>query len=149
MHKQHTEGTTYKNIHGITKKGLKICWSDKQHSLYSKRKLIINGIGSYNYVFYDAKGEYGLTQSPLAIVEPTANTLKLVESKLFHYIAGATKIIGNNFLKQTALFLPLISEKIKIKSKEDLYMYIGLTEAEIEEVETTIKEIPAYVAREI
>ena len=149
MHKQHTAGTKYKNIHGITKKGLKICWSDEPHSLYANRKLIINGIGSYNYVFYDEQGEYGLTQSPLAIVEPTANTLKLVESKLFHYIAGATKIIGNNFLKQTALFLPLIAAEIKMTSIADLYGYIGLSEAEIAAVETSINEIPRYLIAEI
>jgi len=33
-----------------------------------KKKLIINGIGSYNYVFYDINGIYGITESPVAII---------------------------------------------------------------------------------
>ena len=118
MHAQITSGDAYKNIHGIKRKGIKICFSSLPHSLQNKRKIIINGIGSYNYIFYDERGEYGFTQSPVAIIEPSTNTLQLIQSKLFHYIADATKIIGNNFNIQTSLFLPIIDEKkIKINNQ--------------------------------
>jgi hypothetical protein len=134
-------GTTYKNIHGIKKKGIKICYSKKPHSLQNKRKLIINGIGSYNYVFYDKHGEYGFTQSPIAVCEPSSNTLHLIQSKLFHYLADATKIIGNNFNIQTLLFLPLII-KPEIANENDLYDYFEFTNEERTEIEKS--SIPIY-----
>ena len=148
MHAQITSGDEYKNIHGIKRKGIKICFSSLPHSLQNKRKLIINGIGSYNYVFYDERGEYGFTQSPVAIIEPSSNTLQLIQSKLFHYIADATKIIGNNFNIQTSLFLPIIDEKkIKIKNQVELYQYFNFSNEEIEEVEKY--SIPQYNINEL
>lgn len=147
MHAQLITGTTYKNIHGIKKKGIKICCSKKQHSLQNKRKLIINGIGSYNYVFYDEQGEYGFTQSPLAICEPSTNTLQLIQSKLFHYLADATKIIGNNFNIQTSLFLPLIPSSMTITNVEDLYDYFGFTLEQRKEIEKWA--IPEYTKCEL
>lgn len=148
MHAQITSGDEYKNIHGIKRKGIKICFSSLPHSLQNKRKLIINGIGSYNYVFYDERGEYGFTQSPVAIIEPSSNTLQLIQSKLFHYIADATKIIGNNFNIQTSLFLPIIDEKkIKINNQLELYQYFNFSNEEIEEVEKY--SIPQYNMNEI
>ena len=138
---------TYKNIHGIKSKGVKICMSAQPHSLHTKRKLVINGIGSYNYVFYDAIGAYGFTQSPIAIVEPTANTLQLVQSRLFHYLADATKIIGNNFNIQTALFLPAIPASILIQNSNDLYDYFEFTEEERTEIEKWT--IPCYKFEEL
>ena len=138
----------YKNIHGIKSKGIKICWSTEPHSFLTKRKLIINGIGSYNYVFYDERGEYGFTQSPIAIIDPSPNTLQLVQSKLFHYLVNATKIIGNNFNIQTALFLPLISaEEIAIHNAEDLYDYFEFSAEERKEIE--LCAIPKYKTNEL
>ena len=52
MHAQHIQGTKYKNVHGITKKGIKICKSNTKHRHFHVPKLIINGIGSHNYVFH-------------------------------------------------------------------------------------------------
>jgi hypothetical protein len=137
----------YKNIHGIKAKGVKISLSAHPHSLQTKRKLVINGIGSYNYVFYDASGVYGFTQSPIAIIEPTPNTLQLVQSKLFHYLADATKIIGNNFNIQTARFLPVIPATVSIKNANDLYDYFDFTAAERTEIEEWT--IPTYKAEEL
>ena len=148
MHAQTIAGTQYKNIHGIKKKGIKVCYSDKPHSLHYKRKFIINGIGSYNYVFYDEKGEYGFTQSPVAIVEPNKNTCQLIQSKLFHYIVDATKIIGNNFNKKTSLFLPLIAEdKVIIQNEKELYIYLKFTSTEISEIERY--SVPTFVNCEL
>ena len=142
VHAQHASGTTYKNVHGITSKGIKICLSDKKHTHYDSPKLIINGIGSYNYVFFDEKGEYGITQSPVYIVKPTANTYRMIQSPLFHYIANATKIIGNNFNTKTSLFLPIIPDNIKIENDCDLYDYFDFTLQERKMI--NIYSIPKY-----
>jgi hypothetical protein len=137
----------YKNIHGITKKGIKIVMSNKKHTYYDSPKLIINGIGSYNYVFYDKKGEYGITQSPLAIINPDVNTIKLIQSPLFHYIANSTKVIGNNFNIKTAMFLPLIHSSFTIKSDSDLYKIFDFNEEEIKLINNY--SIPIYKAQEL
>jgi len=142
MHAQKTDGSKYKNIHGIISKGIKICMSDTKHKFFNEPKLIINGIGSYNYVFYDKKGEYGITQSPIGIINPSVNTLQFIQSPLFHYIANSTKIIGNNFNIKTSLFLPIISENIKIKNVNDLYNYFGFTPDEIIKINSF--SIPIY-----
>ena len=142
MHAQHTTGSIYKNIHGIKAKGIKICMSDKKHTHFDAPKLIINGIGSYNYVFYDIKGEYGMTQSPIGILNPTANTLQLIQSPIFHYITDSVKIIGNNFNIKTSLFLPIIPEDIKIKNVNDLYNYFEFSIDEIAKINRF--SIPTY-----
>lgn len=134
LHAQHTTGSIYKNIHGIKSKGVKICMSDKKHKYFDIPKLIINGIGSYNYVFYDIKGEYGMTQSPIGILNPSANTLQLIQSPLFHYITDSVKIIGNNFNIKTSLYLPIIPEDIKIKDVNDLYNYFEFSLDEIAKI---------------
>ena len=140
-------GSTYKNIHGIISKGIKICLSDKQHTHLNTPKLIINGIGSYNYVYYDKIGEYGLTQSPIGIINPSHNTLQFIQSPLFHYIANATKIIGNNFNIKTSYFLPIIPETTKILCSNDLYNYFGFSSNEIADI--TSFSIPTYKEQQL
>ena len=137
----------YKNIHGITKKGIKIVLSNKKHTYFNYPKLIINGIGSYNYVFHDIKGEYGITQSPVAIINPDSNTIKLIQSPLFHYIANATKVIGNNFNIKTAMFLPLIHSSLKIQNDSDLYKFFEFNEDEIKVINKY--SIPIYKHQEL
>jgi hypothetical protein len=119
MHAQKTTGSKYKNIHGIISKGVKICMSDKKHKFFDIPKLIINGIGSYNYVFYDKNGEYGITQSPIGIINPSANTLQFIQSPLFHYIANSTKIIGNNEFSKDEI-TKIICYSIPTYSKQEL-----------------------------
>ena len=142
IHTQHTKGSTYKNIHGIIKNGIKICMSDKKHTFLDIPKLIINGIGSYNYVFYDKKGEYGMSEKSIGIINPSSNTLQFIQSPLFHYIANSTKNIGNNFNIKTSLFLPIIPENIKIKDVNDLYNYFEFSPDEIAKI--NIFSIPTY-----
>ena len=147
MHAQKTKGSKYKNIHGIISKGIKICLSDTKHKFLNEPKIIINGIGSYNYIFYDKKGEYGITQSPIGIINPSANTLQFIQSPLFHYIANSTKIIGNNFNIKTSLFLPIIPEDIKIKDVNDLYKYFDFSKDEITNINSF--SIPTYKDQEL
>jgi len=147
IHAQISKGSHYKNIHGIKSKGIKILLSDKKHTYLNDPKLIINGIGSYNYVFHDKKGEYGLTQSPIAIINPSQNTLQFIQSSLFHYISNSTKIIGNNFNIKTSLFLPIIPIHIEIKNTNDLYDYFNFTKDEINQINHY--SIPCYNLNEL
>jgi hypothetical protein len=142
MHAQKTMGTRYKNVHGIVSKGIKLYMSDKKHRFHDTPKLIINGIGSYNYVLYDKEGQYGLTQSPLGILNPDKNTVHLIQSSLFHYIANATKIIGNNFNKKASLFLPVLPKRLSLSNHENLYDYFEFTEEERMEINKT--KIPIF-----
>jgi hypothetical protein len=147
IHAQKISGSKYKNIHGITKKGIKICMSNKKYTYYNTPKLIINGIGSYNYVYYDKYGKYGITQSPIGIINPSQNTIQLIESSLFHFIVNATKIIGNNFNIKTSLYLPIIPETIKIKNINDLYKFFDFTKDEI--IKINKYSIPSYENTEL
>ena len=144
LHAQKTRGTTYKNVHGITRKGIKICMSDEPYKHLEKRKLIINGIGSYNYVFYDEAGEFGITQSPMTILEPSENTLRFIQSPLFHFITNATKIIGNNLNKKTSLFLPIIPTDTIITTNDELYDYFEFTPKEVDMIKCF--KIPEYIS---
>ena len=147
MHAQHIQGTKYKNIHGITRKGIKICKSSKKHTHFHTPKLIINGIGSHNYVFHDKKGEYGITQSPVYILNPSKNTIRFVYSPLFHYIANAMKIIGNNFNKKTNVYYPVIPKNNMMKNNDDIYKYFELTKDEIRDIEKYTT--PTYIRNEL
>ena len=136
-HKQFTTPGKYKNIHGIVKKGVRVCSSKDKHSETNTRKLLINGIGSHNYVFYDAYGHYGFTQNMVAVLKPSPQTKVLIRSKLFQYLANATKIIGNNFNIATENYLPLLNRSENIKTSQDLYDYFGFSSEEITEIERT------------
>jgi hypothetical protein len=147
IHTQKTTGNIYKNIHGIISNGIKICMSDKKHKYFDLPKLIINGIGSYNYVFYDKKGEYGMSEKAIGIISPSHNTIKFIESPLFHYISNSTKIIGNNFNIKTAIFLPIIPDNININDVSDLYSYFGFTTDEVSSINEF--SIPKYNITEL
>lgn len=134
-HKQFTTPGKYKNIHGIVKKGVRVCSSKDKHSDTNTPKLLINGIGSHNYVFYDAYGHYGFTQNMVAVLKPSPKTKILIRSKLFQYLANATKIIGNNFNIATENYLPLFNRSENIKTSQDLYDYFGFSAEEIKEIE--------------
>lgn len=147
MHAQNIQGSRYKNIHGIKRKGIKICKSNKKHSHADIPKLIINGIGSHNYVFHDKKGEYGITQSPVYILNPSRNTVRFMHSPLFHYIANSMKIIGNNFNNKTNIYYPIIPKNIQISNNDDIYEYFRLTKSEVNQIKQY--NVPTYTLQEI
>ena len=142
-HAQQIKKGSHPNIHGITHKGIKVCYSKNKHSEQNTPKVIINGIGSHNYVYHDKQGKYGLTQSPMSILKPTQGDMVLLNSKLFHYITNATKIIGNNLNKQTEQFLPIIPNKIK--TEVELYKYLGLSKQEKNDINKV--DIPQYTEK--
>lgn len=95
----------YPIIHLITAKGRKIYRRLEPHSTQNTPKLFINGLG-LPYVFYDKKGEYGPSQSPIVVLNPSKQLVKFCESSFFQFIAWALRITGNNNLPYIFLDIP-------------------------------------------
>ena len=96
-------------------------------------KIFINGLG-VPYVFYDKKGEYGCTQVPIVILNPTDTLNNLLQTKLFNFIAWGLRLTGNNNLPYILKSVPDIRNDISFK-KKDINQYLSLTKKEIEFIE--------------
>lgn len=108
----------YPIIHLITAGGRKIYRRLEPHSIQNMPKLFLNGLG-LPYVFYDEKGVYGPSQTPVVVVNPSKQLVKFCKSAFFQFIVWALKITGNNNL-------PYIFSDIPKGFGKNL----GLTEAE-------------------
>jgi hypothetical protein len=130
----------YPNIHTLTDKIVSLKYKRK-HPDQNTPKLFVNGMGMYNRVYYDKKGEYGATQVPFYLPNPRKEDIIFFESKLFQYVCNALKIKGNNLSKPIInQFLPKFKN---IKSEGDLYKVLGLTKNEITIIEgTKLKNTP-------
>jgi hypothetical protein len=128
-----TFGCNGKNkiLHLIIEKGKRIYKATKKHSLTSTPKLLINGLG-VPYVYYDNKGEYGPSQSPVIVLEPSKNVVNLVQSDFFPFIAWGLRLTGNNNLPYLFNAIPNISkESNSYKTMDDIKRGFGLTNEEI------------------
>lgn len=131
--KSHTFGCNGRNkvLHLIVEKGKRVFKTTKKHSLASTSKLLINGLG-IPYVYYDSKGEYGPSQSPVIILKPSKNMVNLTKSKFFPFVAWGLRLTGNNNLPYLFNALPDISkEKNEYKTMDDIKRGFGLTNDEI------------------
>ncbi len=88
-----TKGS-HKLVHYINKDGIRIFKSKVEHRYQTTKKAIINGLG-VPYVFMDTKGEYGVTEGPYYVLEPSKKESIFLQSKLFQLLASAYKIQGN------------------------------------------------------
>ena len=95
----------YPIVHLITSGGRKIFRRLEPHSLQSTPKLLINGLG-LPYVFYDKKGKYGPSQTPIIVTNPSKQLVKFCLSPFFQFIAWALRITGNNNLPYIFLDIP-------------------------------------------
>jgi hypothetical protein len=91
------DGGKYPILHLMVEEGRKVLRRSKKHTLQSKRKIMLNGLG-VPYVYYDRDGTYGPSQSPVVVVEPDAKLVAFMKSKLFYLIVWALRITGNNNL---------------------------------------------------
>ena len=123
----------HKLLHLIISEGRRIIKVSKKHSLEEKPKIFINGLG-VPYVFYDKKGEYGCTQVPIVILNPTDTLSNLLQTKLFNFIAWGLRLTGNNNLPYILKSVPDIRNDISFK-KKDINQYLSLTKKEIEFIE--------------
>jgi hypothetical protein len=90
-------GGKHKTLHLLVEGGRKILLRNRPHSLEGVPKLILNGLG-IPYVYYDSEGEYGVTQVPVVVKNPSAELVRFMKSPLFYCIAWALRITGNNNL---------------------------------------------------
>ena len=131
--KSQTFGCNGKNkvLHLIVEKGKRVFKTTKKHSLASTPKLLVNGLG-VPYVYYDSKGEYGPSQSPIIILKPSKNVVNLVENKFFSFVAWGLRLTGNNNLPYLFNAMPDISkEDNSYKTLIDIKRGFGLTNKEI------------------
>jgi hypothetical protein len=99
-----------KILHLIIEKGKRILKSSQKHSLTSTPKLLINGLG-VPYVYYDSTGEYGPSQSPVIILNPSNNIVNLIKSDFFSFIAWGLRLTGNNNLPYLFDAIPNVSSE--------------------------------------
>jgi hypothetical protein len=131
--KANTFGCNGKNkvLHLIVEKGKRVFKTVKRHSLASTPKLLINGLG-VPYVYYDRKGEYGPSQSPVIILKPSKNIANLVKSEFFSFIAWGLRLTGNNNLPYLFNAIPDISKESNMySSMGEIKKGLGLTEDEV------------------
>jgi hypothetical protein len=135
--KANTFGCNGKNkvLHLIVEKGKRVFKTVKKHSLTSIPKLLVNGLG-VPYVFYDGKGEYGPSQSPVIILKPSKNIVNFINSDFFPFLAWGLRFTGNNNLPYLFNSVPDISkENNSYKNMDDIKRGLGLTEKEVKFIE--------------
>jgi hypothetical protein len=131
--KSNTFGCNGRNkiLHLIVEKGKRVFKTVKKHSLASTPKLLVNGLG-VPYVYYDSKGEYGPSQSPIIILKPSKNVVNLCQSKFFSFLAWGLRLTGNNNLPYLFNAIPDISKETNsYKSIDDIKQGFNLTNQEI------------------
>jgi hypothetical protein len=119
-------------LHLIVEEGRRVYRTKTAHSLESTPKCFINGLG-LPYVYYDKKGEYGPTQTPIVVLRPSASTVRFLESPLFVFVAWGLRITGNNNLPYLLDAVPNLSST----SLADLYHKLHLTASEIKWITDT------------
>lgn len=131
--KANTFGCNGKNkvLHLIIEKGKRVFKTTQKHSLTSMPKILINGLG-IPYVYYDKKGEYGPSQSPVIIIKPTKNIVNLIKSDFFPFIVWGLRLTGNNNLPYLFDAVPDISKENNMyNSMEEIMRGFGLTKEEM------------------
>jgi hypothetical protein len=139
--KSNTFGCGGKNkvLHLIVEKGKRVFKTTKQHSLATTPKLLINGLG-VPYVYYDNKGEYGPSQSPVIVEKPSKNVVNLINGDFFPFIAWGLRLTGNNNLPYIFNAIPDISkENNSYSTLLDIKKGFGLTNQEIKFIEDNFK----------
>jgi len=108
----------HKIIHLINKDGFRVYKSKKAHSLQKLPKILLNGVG-YSYVYYDEKGEYGVTQVPVVILNPSKKLAKFCQSSFFQFIISALRFTKTNNLPYMFTDIPSdYGEGLKLTTEE-------------------------------
>ena len=123
-------GKKYKIIHLITAAGKRVYINNKPHPLQTKKKIFLNGLG-VPYVYYDKKGEYAPSQSPVIVLEPTDALAAFMKSAFFNFIVWGLRITGNNNLPYLFSMVPDIrSSSNSFENPDDFVQFFGLTVSE-------------------
>ncbi len=116
-------------VHLFVAGGRRVFKVAKKHSLEGVPKVLINGLG-LPYVYVDWDGRYGVTQTPLVVEEPTEGLAVFLQSPLFQCIAWGMRMTGNNNLPYLLGSVPNV-RRLELKTVEDVYSLVGLTQKEI------------------
>jgi len=123
-------GKKYKILHLITAAGKRVYINNKPHPLQTKKKIFLNGLG-VPYVYYDKKGEYAPSQSPVIVLEPTDALAAFMKSAFFNFLVWGLRITGNNNLPYLFSMVPDVRSGAGSFTKpEDFVEFFGLTLAE-------------------
>lgn len=126
----------YPIIHLITLGGRKVYNRSEPHSLQATPKLFLNGLG-IPYVYYDADGKYGPSQTPVVVLEPSGRLVKFAQSRFFQFIVWALRLTGNNNLPYVFKDIP---KNLGMKG-------LNLTKKEIEFINSF--EVPVFEDKDI
>jgi len=123
-------GKKYKILHLITAAGKRVYINNKPHPLQTQKKIFLNGLG-VPYVYYDKKGEYAPSQSPVIVLEPTDALAAFMKSAFFNFLVWGLRITGNNNLPYLFSMVPDVRSGAGSFTKpEDFVGFFGLTLAE-------------------
>ena len=123
-------GKKYKILHLITAAGKRVYINNKPHPLQTQKKIFLNGLG-VPYVYYDKKGEYAPSQSPVIVLEPTDALAAFMKSAFFNFLVWGLRITGNNNLPYLFSMVPDVRSGAGSFTKpEDFVAFFGLTLAE-------------------
>ena len=95
--KNFSKSGDYPTLHLIIEEGMRVIHRKTPHSLQTTPKIFLNGLG-IPYVFYDKDGQYGPTQVPVVITNPSKSLVAFMNSKLFQVIVWGLRLTGNNNL---------------------------------------------------
>jgi hypothetical protein len=123
-------GGKYKILHLIREKGRRVFRTTKQHSLANEPKIMVNGLG-VPYVFYDSRGEYGPSQSPVIILRPSTTIVNFLQSDFFSFLAWGLRLTGNNNLPYLFDYVPQLTGKNTYRTMADIQRGLGLTTEEV------------------
>jgi hypothetical protein len=128
---------SHKILHLIISKGRRIYKVNKKHSLEGVPKALINGLG-IPYVYYDKKGEYGMSASPIVVQKPSAALVSLLEGPLFNFIAWGLRMTGNNNMPYLMAAVPDVKTG-SYGTYDEIEDFLGLTASERKFLEAHFK----------
>lgn len=117
-----------------SKKGNVIYYSNIKHKHQNTPKIIVNGLG-VKYVLMDKEGIYGITDSPIAILNTSELLVEFLNNKIFVYLINTLGIIGNNISREIFTYIPDLVTLCKKGETFDLYKKMGFTKQEINDIE--------------
>jgi hypothetical protein len=121
----------FKIIHLINEDGIRIKLSNTPHKYQNINKVIINGLG-VPYVLDDKNKEYGTSEAPNYILEPSRKEKIFLFSKLFQYLNWGYRIQGN---KNDRYFFDIMPDlnKFNYTDENTMIKALGL-EKDLEEI---------------
>lgn len=129
VHKARFQNGPHKILHLLVAGGRRVFKVKDTHSLEGLPKVLINGLG-LPYVYYDAVGTYGCTQTPVIIREPSRQVVELLQSPLFQLIAWGLRFTGNNNMPYLLNYVPAVKSG-SLKTMAEIQRWLGLTNDEV------------------